>query len=98
MAIQNEAIHRYPWKRYHYWFQTGCLSWALSRCDQAPERHDVRVLVAGTNAVCVDAVGAVVMGFDPMAERGTAPFENCDSTRGLGEELGLAPAIPGESK
>ena len=49
----------------------------------------MRVLVAGTNAVCVDAVGAAVMGFDPMADCGTAPFENCDSTRGLGEELGV---------
>jgi hypothetical protein len=47
-----------------------------------------RVLVAGTNAVCVDAVGAAVMGFDPMAGRGTAPFERCDSTLRLAEELG----------
>lgn len=46
------------------------------------------VLVAGTNAVCVDAVGAAVMGFDPMADRGTAPFETCDSTLRLAEELG----------
>ena len=46
------------------------------------------VLVAGTNAVCVDAVGAAVMGFDPMADRGTAPFENCDSTLRLAEDLG----------
>jgi uncharacterized protein (DUF362 family) len=46
------------------------------------------VLVAGTNAVCVDAAGAAVMGFDPMADRGRAPFENCDSTLRLAEELG----------
>ena len=38
------------------------------------------LLVAGTNTVCVDAVGAACMGFDPMADRGTAPFESCDST------------------
>lgn len=47
------------------------------------------VLVAGTNTVCVDAVGTAVMGFDPMADRGTAPFEFCDSTLRLAEELGV---------
>ena len=47
------------------------------------------VLVAGTNTVCVDAVGAAVMGFDAMADRGTAPFETCDSTLRLAEELGV---------
>ncbi len=29
------------------------------------------------------------MGFDPMADRGTAPFETCDSTLKLAEQLGL---------
>ena len=29
------------------------------------------------------------MGFDPMADRGTAPFENCDSTLRLAERLGV---------
>jgi hypothetical protein len=29
------------------------------------------------------------MGFDPMADRGRAPFENCDSTLRLAEELGV---------
>lgn len=48
-----------------------------------------RLLVAGTNAVCVDAVGTAVMGFDPMADRGTAPFETCDNTMRLAEELGV---------
>lgn len=47
------------------------------------------LLVAGTNAVCVDAVGTAVMGFDPMADRGTAPFEKCDNTMRLAEELGV---------
>ena len=47
------------------------------------------VLVAGINPVCVDAVGAAVMGFDPMADRGTAPFEVCDSTLRLAEKLGV---------
>jgi uncharacterized protein (DUF362 family) len=47
------------------------------------------VLVAGTNTVCVDAVGVAVMGFDPMADRGTAPFEFCDNMLRLAEELGV---------
>jgi uncharacterized protein (DUF362 family) len=47
------------------------------------------VLIAGTNAVCTDAAGAAVMGFDPMADRGKAPFETCDNTLRLAEELGV---------
>ena len=30
----------------------------------------------------------VVMGFDPMADRGTPPFETCDSTLRLAEDVG----------
>ncbi len=47
------------------------------------------VLIAGTNAVTTDAVSMAVMGFDPMADRGTAPFEKCDNTLRLAEELGV---------
>ena len=47
------------------------------------------ILIAGTNCVCTDAVGAAVMGFDPMADRGTPPFERCDNTLRLAEELGV---------
>lgn len=47
------------------------------------------ILIAGLNAVCTDAVAAAAMGFDPKADRGTAPFENCDSTLRLAEEAGL---------
>ena len=47
------------------------------------------VLLAGTNCVSTDAVAMAVMGFDPMAERGTAPFQKCDSTLKLAEELGV---------
>ena len=47
------------------------------------------VLVAGTNAVNTDAVAMAVMGFDPMADRGKAPFETCDNTLRLAEELGV---------
>ena len=30
-----------------------------------------------------------LMGFDPMADRGTPPFEKCDSTLRLAEQLGV---------
>ena len=47
------------------------------------------VLLAGTNTVATDAVAMAVMGFDPLAERGKAPFEKCDSTLKFGEDLGV---------
>jgi len=47
------------------------------------------LLVAGFNPVCTDAVAAALMGFDPAADRGTAPFETCDSTLRLAEEAGI---------
>lgn len=47
------------------------------------------VVVAGFNPVNTDAVSMAVMGFDPMAERGTPPFEKCDSTLRLAEDAGL---------
>ena len=47
------------------------------------------VLVAGTNPVTTDAVATALMGFDPMATHGTAPFEKCDSTLKLAEGLGI---------
>jgi hypothetical protein len=47
------------------------------------------LLVAGTNPVTTDAVSMALMGFDPMADRGTPPFEVCDSTLGLAEEAGV---------
>ena len=57
-------------------------------------RQDLRpaapgVIVVGTNPVNTDAVSMAVMGFDPMADRGTPPFENCDSTLRLAEDVGL---------
>jgi uncharacterized protein (DUF362 family) len=48
-----------------------------------------RIMVAGTNCVNIDAVCMAVMGFDPMADRGTPPFEQCDSTLRLAEDVGL---------
>jgi uncharacterized protein (DUF362 family) len=47
------------------------------------------VLIAGTNPVTTDAVATAVMGFDPMADRGTPPFEICDSMLRLAEEHGI---------
>jgi uncharacterized protein (DUF362 family) len=47
------------------------------------------VLVAGLNPVNTDAVSMALMGFDPMAVRGTPPFERCDSTLALAEGVGI---------
>jgi uncharacterized protein (DUF362 family) len=47
------------------------------------------VLVAGTNCVNTDAVATAVMGFDPMAPAGTAPFFACDNFLELAEGAGL---------
>jgi uncharacterized protein (DUF362 family) len=47
------------------------------------------LLIAGMNCVSTDAVTTAVMGFDPMADRGTPPFETCDSTLRLAEHLGV---------
>jgi uncharacterized protein (DUF362 family) len=38
------------------------------------------LLLAGRNTVCVDAVCAAVMGYDPRADRGTKPFLRGDNT------------------
>jgi uncharacterized protein (DUF362 family) len=50
------------------------------------------VLIAGTNAVNTDAVAAAVMGYDPRAPRGVAPFQTCDNTLLLAEKLGVGSA------
>jgi uncharacterized protein (DUF362 family) len=47
------------------------------------------LLIAGMNCVSTDAVATAVMGFDPKADRGTPPFETCDSTLRLAEHLGV---------
>lgn len=47
------------------------------------------LIVAGTNPVTTDAVCMALMGFDPMANRGTPPFERCDSTLALAEDAGI---------
>ena len=47
------------------------------------------VIVAGMNPVCTDAVSLALMNFDPMGDRGSAPFEDCDSTLKLAEDVGI---------
>ena len=47
------------------------------------------VLLAGLNPVCTDAVATAVMGYDPRAARGTAPFRTCDNTLLLAEGHGV---------
>jgi uncharacterized protein (DUF362 family) len=47
------------------------------------------VLVAGTNCVNTDAVATAVMGYDPMAPAGNAPFDACDNFLELAERVGL---------
>jgi uncharacterized protein (DUF362 family) len=47
------------------------------------------VIVAGLNPVNTDAVAMSAMGFDPMADRRTPPFESCDSTLRLAEDAGI---------
>ncbi|MGD0045686.1 MAG: DUF362 domain-containing protein [Bryobacteraceae bacterium] len=51
-----------------------------------------RVLIAGLNPVSTDAVAAAVMGYNPRAMRGTAPFRACDNTLLLAEAHGAGSA------
>ena len=47
------------------------------------------VLIAGTNPVTTDTVATAVMGYNPRANRGTAPFNTCDNTLLLAERHGI---------
>ena len=47
------------------------------------------LLIVGLNPVCTDAVGTALMGYDPMAERGTPPFQTSDNTMQLAEGHGV---------
>jgi len=47
------------------------------------------VLIAGFNPVATDAVATAIMGYDPRASRGTAPFQDCDNTMTLAEAHGI---------
>ena len=50
------------------------------------------LLIAGFNAVTTDTIGAAVMGYDPRAPKGAAPFVKCDNMLILAEGLGLGSA------
>ncbi len=50
------------------------------------------VLLAGFNQVTTDTVATAVMGFDPRAAKGNAPFEKCDNTLLVAEKRGLGSA------
>jgi uncharacterized protein (DUF362 family) len=50
------------------------------------------VLLAGLNPVSTDAVATAVMGYDPRAARGAAPFRNCENTLLLAERHGAGSA------
>ena len=53
------------------------------------------VIIVGRNPVSVDAVGTLVMGFDPRAVRGTGVFARCENHLLLAEQKGLGTADPG---
>lgn len=50
------------------------------------------LLIAGLNPVATDAVAVALMGFDPLADRGSPPFRNCDNTLLLAQQLGVGTA------
>jgi uncharacterized protein (DUF362 family) len=51
-----------------------------------------KVLLLGTNGVTTDTVATAVMGYDPRAAKGTAPFQKCENTLLLAESLGVGSA------
>src|SRR5262245_56463097 len=50
------------------------------------------LLIAGRNCVTTDAVSTAVMGYDPRAVRGVAPFTRCDNSLLLAEQAGIGTA------
>ena len=53
------------------------------------------LLLAGRNAVCTDAVGTAVMGYDPMGAPATGPFPG-DNHLAMAAKLGLGTNDPKE--
>jgi len=47
------------------------------------------VLIVGTNPVTTDTVATAVMGYNPRADRGMAPFQTCDNMLLLAERHGI---------
>jgi len=56
------------------------------------------VLIAGTNCVATDAVAMAVMGYNPLADRGAAPFATSDSMLRLAEDLGVGVRDPARNE
>jgi len=51
------------------------------------------IMIAGLNSISTDAVGVAVMGYsDPLATRGTAPFQTCDNHLLLAQQAGVGTA------
>jgi uncharacterized protein (DUF362 family) len=70
----------------------GIYTMNQSEIPEARRQHvwlNPGLLIAGTNCVSTDAVAMALMGFDPMADRGTAPFETADNMLRLAEHLGV---------
>ena len=71
--------------------------WNPSRAAKVPGSPALRIvkpglLIAGLNPVATDAVSSAVMGYNPRAARGTAPFQTCDNTLLLAEAHGVGTA------
>jgi uncharacterized protein (DUF362 family) len=47
------------------------------------------LMIAGMNATTTDTVATAVMGYDPRAPKGTAPFVDCDNSLRLAETRGV---------
>ncbi len=60
--------------------------------NKGVRRVKPNLLILGTNAVSTDAVATALMGYNPRAARGTAPFQHCDNTLLLAESLGVGSA------
>jgi uncharacterized protein (DUF362 family) len=58
-------------------------------------RQTPGLLLAGRNAVCLDAVATAVMGYDPMAASGTGPFPGANHLA-MAAKLGLGTNNPAE--
>jgi uncharacterized protein (DUF362 family) len=50
------------------------------------------VLLMGSNMVTTDTVATAVMGYDPRAVKGIAPFQKCDNMLLIAEKFGLGTA------
>jgi uncharacterized protein (DUF362 family) len=47
------------------------------------------LIVVGNNPVSTDAVMTALMNYNPAADRGETPFEDCENTMAVGESVGL---------